>query len=487
MSNTQPLEQARMYEREQGGRGDSAQRPLFHLTPWIGWMNDPNGFCYYEGQYHLFYQYYPYDCQWGPMHWGHAVSSDLIRWSYLPCALAPDTPADQGGCFSGSALPLPDGRLMLAYTGVQDVPGQPPLQAQCVAFGDGVSFSKSSLNPVIGGAQLPEGFSVHDFRDPKIWQEEDGTFLLAAAAKQEDCLGTIVLFESPDGLSWRFHSILDSSRGALGRMWECPDLFSLGDRQVLLVSAQQMQGDGVFHPGFGAMALLGAWDRARGGFQRQLAQPLDQGFDFYAPQTVLAPDGRRILIAWMDNWEYCKRTPREHPWYGQMCVPRELSLYQGRLVQRPVREIERLWQNTVSFEDLSVEGPVSLPGVQGRMLDMTLTVCPQRENAVFSLHLAQDARHQTAVEYDFGREELTLDRSRGGSRQDLPHMRRVHVPWREGGLTLRVLLDRESVEVFVNEGEQVLTSLLHTPLSAEGISFAAQPSCRLSLQAHSLG
>lgn len=112
------LEAARAFERRAAARIPAADRPGFHLTPPVGWMNDPNGFCFYHGAYHLFFQYYPYDTVWGPMHWGHATSADLLHWTYLPCALAPDTDADAAGCFSGSAAPLPDGRLLLMYTGL---------------------------------------------------------------------------------------------------------------------------------------------------------------------------------------------------------------------------------------------------------------------------------------------------------------------------------------------------------------------------------
>ena len=119
MKNQTPLSAARDFERQTFAQIPDGDRPLFHLTPMVGWMNDPNGFCYYKGEYHLFYQYHPYSTIWGPMHWGHAKSRDLLHWTYLPAALAPDTDADAGGCFSGSALPLDDGSLMLMYTGVQ--------------------------------------------------------------------------------------------------------------------------------------------------------------------------------------------------------------------------------------------------------------------------------------------------------------------------------------------------------------------------------
>ena len=143
LNNQTPLSAARNFERQAFDEIPVGDRPLFHLTPIVGLMNVSNGFCYYKGEYHLFYQYHPYSTIWGPMHWGHAKSRDLLHWTYLPAALAPDTDADAGGCFSGSALPLDDGRLMLMYTGVQPAgTGHRELQTQCVAIGDGVDFTK---------------------------------------------------------------------------------------------------------------------------------------------------------------------------------------------------------------------------------------------------------------------------------------------------------------------------------------------------------
>ena len=185
--NPTPLERVRDFEREQAQKLSANERPLFHLTPLVGWMNDPNGFCWYKGQYHLFYQYHPFSRQWGPMHWGHAVSSDLLHWTYMPCALAPDTAADAGGCFSGSAVETPDGRLMLVYTGVQPAGTfRRETQAQCVAFGDGMNFEKSLMNPVIRHAHLPEGYSEFDFRDPKVWREKDGSYRMVVGNRHEE-------------------------------------------------------------------------------------------------------------------------------------------------------------------------------------------------------------------------------------------------------------------------------------------------------------
>lgn len=175
---SQMLIDARKYEDEVGRRIALEERPVYHLTAKCGWLNDPNGFSYYNGKYHMFYQYHPYSSQWGPMHWGHAVSEDLLSWDYLPCALAPDMHYDKDGVFSGSAAELPDGRQILVYTGVlrEEQPDKSvrEWQAQCVAVGDGIDYKKYPKNPVIDANHLPADASTQQFRDPKILPCEGG-------------------------------------------------------------------------------------------------------------------------------------------------------------------------------------------------------------------------------------------------------------------------------------------------------------------------
>ena len=167
---SEKLKQAREYEEKYISRISEEDRPAFHVTGGIGWINDPNGFSVYKGEYHLFFQYHPYSTQWGPMHWGHVKTKDFVKWERLPVAMAPDMPYDDKGCFSGSAIELPDGRQLLMYTGVYHQANEEgivkDIQHQCIAVGDGVSYEKYENNPVIDGAMLPEGGDIHDFRDP---------------------------------------------------------------------------------------------------------------------------------------------------------------------------------------------------------------------------------------------------------------------------------------------------------------------------------
>lgn len=472
------LQKARNYEREYF-EAYGQERPWLHLTPPVGWMNDPNGLCRYQGRYHLFFQYHPYSTVWGPMHWGHAVSDDLLTWEYLPCALAPDTPGDAAGCFSGSALETEDG-LMLVYTGVPT----PERQSQCMAVGDGIDFIKCPENPVIDPDQLPDAYSRQDFRDPKVWKEADG-YRMAVGNRHASRSGAILLMKSADARHWQLCGEIDSSLGINGRMWECPDFFPLDGKQTLIVSPQEMQESELFHQGYNAIALIGDFDGER--FDRQRIQPVDQGLDFYAPQTVLAPDGRRLMIGWMENWDYCKKTPREHPWYGQMSLPRELHIRDGMLIQQPVREMEQRWRNTVCVNDTLVGNYVQYPQIAGRALDMTLRLSPAEEACGgITVTLAANEQYETKLICDFKRHAIVFDRSKSGGIPEAYALHRVSVPELNAHCVLRLILDKESVEIFLNDGERAFSYRLFTPREARDIRFSAEGKIHLSCTAHLL-
>lgn len=209
------LETARQVELEKEALIGEKEKPMFHLSPRAGWMNDPNGFSYYNGEYHLFYQYNPYHSYWETMHWGHAVSRTLMRWTYKPAAMAPDMPYDEGGCYSGCAMEMPDGRQLIMYTGLRAPRNAEEametasltdkyVQCQNLAFGDGTDYIKYAANPVIDCDTLPEGASRVDFRDPKIIRQKDGTYLCLVSGRAADEDGQIYLFRSKDCISWKY-------------------------------------------------------------------------------------------------------------------------------------------------------------------------------------------------------------------------------------------------------------------------------------------
>lgn len=491
---SQTLREARKYEEASEKLIKKEERPQFHLSTRTGWMNDPNGFSYYKGIYHMFYQYHPYDSHWGPMHWGHAVSKDLLHWEYLPAALAPDEFYDRDGCFSGSAIELPDGRQLLMYTGMfkerQKSGGFLEVQTQCLAVGDGVDYEKYEKNPVLDERDIPEGSSRFDFRDPKMWRKKDGTYACVIGNRPADGSGQILLYTSEDGFDWKYKKVLASNNNRFGKMWECPDFFELDGKWVLLTSPQDMLPQGYeYHNGNGTLCLIGEYDEETDTFTEQRNQSIDYGIDFYAPQTVLTPDGRRVMIGWMQNWDTCAIRAKEEPWFGQMSLPRELSVDNGRLYQRPIRELESMRCKKVEYKSVVISDTINLEGIKGRKVDMELEIWPENEQEIyrkFAVRFAQNAQYQTSLSFKSDENILKIDRKFSGSRRAIIHQRRSKVNSEGGRLKLRMILDQFSVEVFVNDGEQVLTTTMYTEKEADGISFFADKAVRMNVVKYDL-
>ncbi len=492
---SQALRDARRYEESWEELITPEEKPAFHLASRVGWMNDPNGFCYYKGQYHMFYQYHPYDSHWGPMHWGHAVSSDLIHWTYMPVALAPDRYYDRDGVFSGSAITMPDGRHMLMYTGVArelaEYGNQRELQTQNIAFGDGIDYEKYEGNPIITAKDLPEGGSKYDFRDPKIWQKQDGTYRALIADNFEGEGGKILLFKSDDAIHWEFMKVFAENNNRIGLMWECPDFFKLGDKYVLSASAQDMMPRGFeYHNGNGSFYMVGSFDEETETFTPESDFAMDYGIDFYAQQTVLTADGRRIMIGWMQNWDTCNLHTKSIPWFGQMTIPRELEMKDGVIYQNPIRELEALRKNEVIHENVTVENEtLKLSGVEGRTIDLTVEVSSASEEETyqrFAIRFAHNENFQTSISYRPQESTLKIDRKFSGSRRAIIHQRRAYLPSENGKIKLRIILDRYSAEVFVNDGQKVLSATIQTDLAADGVVFFAIGKVKINVTKYDL-
>jgi len=538
------LQKAREYEKEAAKLIDENERPVYHFSPLTGWLNDPNGFSYYGGRYHLFYQYHPYNTYWGPMHWGHAVSKDMISWEYLPAALAPDTGYDGAGCFSGSALTLPDGRQLLMYTGVSD-DGADPLeqgrwkQQQCVAVlsKETGEYEKYEGNPVLTEADLPEAADVYEFRDPYMWQDADGTYravvsngmtgeITPAGAYKTDKGTQLCLYRSDDGFSWSFSKILFEDSRRIGIMWECPNFFRLGGRQMLIASPMDMaieEADGSvrFPKGNNVCYITGNYDEDTETFAHDISdgrfryEPVDGGLDFYAPQVMKTPDGRHVMIGWMQDpatanfieagdpsktpemkhvtelysaGGYVHGNPGTHI-FGQMTVPRELTLRGDRLIQWPIRELEEYRRGKVLTASIDLESETrSIEGLSGRALDITIELSPKTASATgmcsldeFCIRFARDYEHYVELSYRPDSSVVTIDRSMSGQSEGITKRRSIRVRERRGSINLRLLIDKWSVEVFVNGGEQVISATYYTPLDADGISFTAEGSAVMDL------
>ena len=301
----------------------------YHFEPKTGWMNDPNGLIYFRGQYHAFFQHNPYAPKWGSMHWGHAVSDDLIHWQELPIALYPDMDYENdGGCFSGSAVEK-DGRLYLFYTSVS----HELKQTQSVAYSDdGIHFTKYSANPVI--KQNPLGSP--DFRDPKVTLI-DGTYYMAVGAGNTES-GKVLLFTSADLLQWDYVGVLFEGT-EYAHCIECPDFFQLGSKYVLMFSKIGEQERATHF-------VVG--DFVNGKLVNYTISRPEWGMDFYAPQTFT--DGtRRIMIGWMHHWG--KEAPVGCEFAGALSIPRELTLSGNAIRSFPVTEAQPLMTKKSGYVD----------------------------------------------------------------------------------------------------------------------------------------
>ena len=508
------LKEAREYEEREEKNVPEELRPYYHFSPRVGWLNDPNGLSYYGGKYHLFYQYHPYDSLWGPMHWGHAVSSDLVHWEYLPAALAPDQPYDIKGCFSGSAITMPDGRQMLMYTGCSEDTADDRgrwKQEQCIAFGNGIEYEKYEGNPVVTVNDLPVGGSMHEFRDPFIFSNGAGRYraVAANANKSNDGVTQICLYKSDDGLHWRRESILFEDTNKVSIMWECPNFIDIGNEYVLIASpmdmdAEEADGSIRFPKGNNVCYMIGDFDDEKGKFTPHQSKdggpsyhPVDCGLDFYAPQVMRAPDGRVIMFGWMQDPENALKHDKSRKIFGQMTCPRELFIKQNKLCQRPIRELTELRENRLEYSNVDLyNGEARFPGVEGRSVELCIKISPDNYDSTdvedgvsyddFKLRFAENDRHYTEFSFDPHNSIVAIDRNNSEDNFDIVGSRTMRVRDRHGMISLRILIDKWSAEIFINEGEQVITTTFYTEPDAKDISFITSGKAKMNLKMYTL-
>ncbi|HFI0507321.1 TPA: glycoside hydrolase family 32 protein [Streptococcus suis] len=420
-------------------------KPRKHFSAPVGWINDPNGFVYFRGEYHLFYQFNPYESVWGPMHWGHAKSKDLVNWEHLPVTLAPDKDYDKDGCFSGSAI-VKDDTLWLMYTGHIVNEDGSVRQVQNMAYStDGIHFEKIAQNPVATEELLPEEVIANDFRDPKIF-EKDGRYYSVVATKHKDGVGCIVLLGSDDLLNWQFESIFLKGQAHQGHVWECPDYFEVDGQDYLIVSPMRYQKeDNDFVNINSNIFVTGHVDWDKKVFVADSFKEIDHGHDFYAAQTTEGPEEERVMIAWMHTWGRTLVTnDLGHQWFGQMTLPRILKPSQTGLFQvLPTRILD-------SFEKIEIGQVIQGPSKFSLKLDDSL-----------DLKLGTDQDY-LQFGYDKAKQEVYIDRSslkiqQAGEEEWSTVRRAVTVD----ATDLLVLVDTNCLEIFVNDGQETLTSTFY--------------------------
>ncbi|XP_035432807.1 sucrose-6-phosphate hydrolase-like [Spodoptera frugiperda] len=410
----------------------------YHITPPVGWMNGPNGFVFYKGEYHLFYQFYPYDTQWGPMHWGHVSSTNLVDWKTLPTALRPGNEQ----CFSGSAIDN-EGIMVLLYTAHQATEDAPFYnESQYMAFSiDGLDFHKYKGNPV--DILPPTG--TQDFRDPKIWKYGNFWYVVLGS-KTADHRGSVLLYRSKNLLSWEFKSILAESSGSLGYMWECPDFFEINGKYVLMISPQGMVSRGdryknTYQTGY----LIGSFSYDTCQFKPEINfQELDYGHDFYTTQTT-ETNGKRYLVGWFGMWESLHLEDIDG-WVGAMTLVRELDLVGSRVLMKPVEAITKLRLETIIEGEFHHNATIEFEKAGEIIVNIDLS-----ENIELEF-VGSNGGDRTSLRWSVDDGKVIVDRA-GDIRQGI---------WEPlDTVTWRIFLDASSIEVFCGEGEMVFSSRVY--------------------------
>lgn len=467
-------------------------RPQYHFTPPAKWINDPNGLVYYDGEYHLFYQYHPDSLVWGPMHWGHAVSTDLVHWEHLPIALYPD---ELGAIFSGSAVidwhntaGFGKEAMIALFTYHLDSAQKNFMenqfeQSQALAYSldKGRSWVKFADNPI-----LPPVPNKPDFRDPKVfWYTSDagaGHWVMVLAAGD-----SAWFYRSDDLKSWTKTSEFGKGFGGGGRGWETPDLFQLpfedSNETRWVLTAGIMRGAPA--GGTGSQYFVGDFDGETftSDTGPDAALWADFGADFYAAQSWSdEPNKRRVWIGWMNNWAYAREIPTP-TWRGAMSVPRVLSLRKSvagpRLCQTPVAELADLRGKEHRWAKVEIDTAISqiASDVQGECLEILAEFRVDAETAPkFGLRVRQSESEQTTIFYEVASQTLSFDRTQAGVSDFHDGFAGVHIAAlapMDGVIRLHIFVDRSSVEVFVNDGFVTMTERVFPDDKSVEISFFA--------------
>ena len=433
-------------------------RPTYHFSPLYGWMNDPNGMVYKDGEYHLFYQHNPYGSKWGNMHWGHAISKDLINWEHRPDAITPDA---LGTIFSGSAVVDTDntagfgaGAIVAIYTQNSD------RQVQSIAYStdNGRSFTKYENNPVLTS-------DARDFRDPKVFcHKETQRWIMLLAVGQE-----MQIFSSSNLKDWAFESSFGEGQGAHGGVWECPDLFELpvdGTNEKKWVLLCNLNPGGPFG-GSATQYFVGTFNGKE--FVNESPSKtkwMDWGKDHYATVTWSdAPDNRRIAIAWMSNWQYANDVPTSQ-YRSPNSVPRDLSLFtvdgETYLQSAPSPELLKL-RDISKKRSFKVNGTRIIKdmivGNEGAY-EIELTIENQHAD-VIGFRLYNDKGEEVDMQYDMKEKKFSMDRRKSGEvgfNENFPMLTWTAIESGKDELKLRLFVDKSSVEAFGDGGRFVMTN-----------------------------
>lgn len=480
-------------------------RPNFHFTPKKGWMNDPNGMFYADGYYHLYYQHYPEKSVWGPMHWGHAISKDLIKWEEQPIAIYPDK---DKYIFSGSAVVdthntsgLGTGKkapIVAIYTlhdMTKEKEGKIDVEQQDIAYSNDNGFTWQKFeegNPVIKNP------GIRDFRDPKVnWDETHQQWIMALAAQDRT-----QFYASKDLKNWKYLSEFGKNIGAHGGVWECPDFFEIkveGTNETKWVLIQNLNPGGA-NGGSGTQYFIGDFDgttfKLESNFAKKVQQEkavwLDYGKDNYAGVTwnnVPAADGRRLFIGWMSNWDYAQQVPTQS-WRSSTTIARELQVIKKgndyTLINFPVKEINKYIAKTITVKSLKGKGKLAV--TEAGKIDLTKAIINfsiknlKQDTYTFTLSNASGE----AVTFGINTTDhyLFVDRSKSGkidfSEKFASTITKAALDGNQKEGVFKIILDKTSMELFYNNGEKVITEIFFPNQPYTSLSVSSKSGVELS-------
>ena len=426
----------------------------FHIEAEKGLVNDPNGLIFWKGEYHVFYQLNPKSCEHTFKNWAHIKSKDLVNWEKLPIALAPTDWFDKDGCYSGSAIEK-DGKLYLMYTG--NVKNNGVRESyQCLAVSeDGISFKK--LGPVIHNNDIPKGYTRH-FRDPKLLRK-NGKFYVVLGAQRENLTGTILLYSSKDLFTWKFEQ--EIIKGESGYMCECPDYYEVNKQGVLIFSPQGLTANGILYNNRyqSGYILRNIKETEKNNFIE-----LDRGFEFYAPQSFIGKGGERIMFGWMGMPEELEHPSVEEGWIHSLTLPRIIEIENNKLYQRPHTNLQKLRKNKITIENLEVNGKVNLEKFNIKGITYEIILKLEELNSDLILNIRAGENNKTVLKYEYKNKLFILDREKSG--RGYKGIRKCVLDTLK---EIRIFSDTSSIEVYLNNGEEVFTANIYPEKDAENI------------------
>ncbi|MFL8939258.1 glycoside hydrolase family 32 protein [Rossellomorea oryzaecorticis] len=448
----------------------STWKPAYHIHPGYGLMNDPNGLAYFNGEFHVFYQWYPFGPTHGMKHWAHVKSTDLIDWKRLPTAIVPVEDYESHGAYSGASIEV-DGELYLYYTGNIKYSAEERSANQCLAIMDkDGAIRKYEQNPIIEG--VPEGYTGH-VRDPKVFKKND-TYYMLLGAQRSNLTGAIIVYESSNARDWSFKGELDLDLNLPDTcyMLECPDYFELNGQDVLVVSPQGLEPEEhAYQNLYNVIYVLGELDIENLTFKVESHHELDKGFDFYAPQTFEGKNKERLLFGWAGMGEMDYPSDKEG-WAHCLTIPRKLDIVDGRLIQKPARELEKLRAEPAKGEFSLSQGSTEI-GAASYQYELELSL-ESIESEIFGLRLFSSETEGLVLEFNRSEQTVTLNRENFaetfGGEYGFERSSKLEIGDK---VDMQIFVDRSIVEIFINGGELVFTSRVFPHKESTGINVVA--------------